>query len=242
MQAGWFTQLETQHGLPFGTEFYTFEYYFRSYSYSQTNIIIQPVTTTQFLIRSEIVFLASLVAIVATLTLAHVKVGSGSDTIGRLSTSRRSVITMQWLSDCAYTLTVWLSHLVVIFLIYIFYISLAPDELIYPNNLYRLFAMERYLYLLFPVLNPLSLIRMVSLVLAISFLPSLISRIIDSILEKGFAPGKLVLPTILIGLICWGYFSGSHAASLILCAIAALVGAFCFGVYLLGGGAANAKQ
>jgi len=83
---------------------------------------------------------------------------------------------------------------------------------------------------------------MFSLILAISFLPSLISGIIDSILEKDFTTGIFVLLTILIGLICWSYFSSAHIGSLILCVITALVGAFCFGIYFLGGGVANAKQ
>jgi len=228
MQAGWFTQLESQYGLPVGL--YTFEYYFRSNFYIDYGISIgnnvQPATTTQFLIRSEIVFTASLIAIVAALTLAHVKVNRGNDTIRRLSVSHRSVTTIQWLSDCAYTLTVWLSHLVVICLFYILYISLAPAELIYPNNLFRLFARERYLYFLFPVLNPLSLIRMLSLTLAISFLPSLISGIIDSILEKEFIPGMLAPAMISIGLICWSCFSSSHIGSLLLCLSSMLVSAF----------------
>jgi len=241
VQAGWFAQLETQYEYSTFTELYNFEYYFRSYSYNDYNISIQTTTTTQFLVRSEIMFIASLTAMVIVLAMAHYKATNGSDTIKRLSISHRSVKVMQWLSDCVYIFTIWLSHLVVIFAFYIVYLSLAPDELIYPNNLFLLFAKERYLYLLFPVLNPLSLIRMLSLILAISFLPSLISGIIDSILEKDFEFGMLVLPIILIGIISWSFLSSGHIASLILCAIAAFAGVFCFGVHLFGGGTANAK-
>ena len=243
MQAGWFVRQVAENGIIEYSEVYTFDYYFNSNNYiSREYDKPVPASTTPYLIRSEIIFLASLASIVLVLTAAHVRMRSGNDTMKRLSISHRSVIAMQWLSDFIYTLSLWFSHLAVIFLLHMVYVRLAPWDLVHQSNLYTLFAAERYLYMLFPVVNPLSLIRMFSLILAISFLPSLISGIIDSILEKDFFPGIFVLPTILTGLICWSYFSSSHTGSLILCVIAALVGAFCFYVPLLGGGVTNAKQ
>jgi len=243
MQAGWFVRQVAENGIIEYSEVYTFDYYFNSNNYiSREYDKPAPASTTPFLIRSEIIFLASLASIVIALTMAHVKMRSGNDTMNRLSISHRSVITLRWLSDFIYTLSLWFSHLAVIFLFHMVYVRLAPWDLVHPSNLYSLFTAERYLYMLFPVVNPLSLVRMFSLILAISFLPSLISGIIESILEKDFTPGIFVLSTILTGLICWSYFSSDHTWSLILCVIAALVGAFCFSVPLLRGGVANAKQ
>ena len=183
---------------------------------------------TSYLIRSEIVFLVSLIAIVLVLTLAHVKMNKGIDTIKRLSISDRSVKLMQWLSDCAYTLGIWLAHLAVIFLFYIFNMLFYHSNQIDPNRLYTIFASERYLYMLFPILNPLSLVRMLSLVIAISFLPSLISGIIDNILEKTFSIRNLFAPILLIGLIGLSYFTPGHGLSLIVCVIVMIVGVFCY--------------
>lgn len=196
----------------------------------------------RFLIHSEIVFLVSLIALVFALTLAHIKMDKGSDTLKRLSILSPRVKIMQWLSDYVYTLLIWLSHLVVIFLFYVIYISLTTAELVHPHYFYQLFARERYLYMLFPILNPLSLIRMLSLVLAISFLPSLISDIIENISGKEFSIGDLFMPILLIGLIGWGYFEPTHEWSLIVCVIAMIVGAFCYRAYLLKWEVINAES
>ena len=243
MQAGWFVRQVAENGIIEYSEVYTFDYYFNSNSYTSREYDKPvPASTTPFLIRSEIIFLTSLASIVLVLTAAHIRMRSGNDTMKRLSISHRSVIAMRWLSDFIYTLSLWFSHLAVIFLFHMVYVRLAPWDLVHPSNLYTLFAEERYLYMLFPVVNPLSLIRMFSLILAFSILPSLISSVIGRIQEKDFTPGIFVLSTILTGLICWSYFSSDHTWSLILCVIAALVGAFCFSVPLLRGGVANAKQ
>ena len=183
---------------------------------------------TSYLIRSEIVFLASLIVLVLVLSLAYVKVNKGIDTIKRLSISDRSVRLMQWLSDCAYTLGMWLAHLTVIILFYIFNVLYYHSDQMDLNRLYTIFACERYLYMLFPIMNPLSLVRMLSLVIAISFLPSLISGIIDNILEKTFSIRNLFAPILLIGLIGLSYFTPGHELSLIVCVIAMIVGVFCY--------------
>ena len=142
----------------------------------------------------------------------------------RLPVLGRSVKVMQWLSDFIYTLCIWLSHLVVIFLFYMIYNHFAPVELTYPQNFYSLFASERYLYMLFPVLNPLSLFRMLSLVLAVSFLPSLISSAFERIWDGESKAKAFLLAAIHIGLICWGYFASSHLMSMIACLVALTAG------------------
>ena len=231
MQKGWYSIQEsplirsTIYAVP--DETYTFEYFFRSYDNYFTGFPNN--STTPFLVRSEIIFLGSLIAIVLALTLAHIKARKSGGTINRLSLPIRSIRIMQWLSDCVYTLLIWLLHLVVIFLFYIVYVHSAPVELTYPQNLYTLFIHERYLYLIFPVLNPVSIIRMSSLVLAVSFLPSVISMVVDDILDgQGFSLGMLFQPGVLAGLICWGFFSSNHIWSTVACAAAMIVGFLCF--------------
>lgn len=219
-------------------EVYPFEYYFKSTDYSYRDNGVRDFTnsTTPFLIRSEIMFLISLAAMVLALTMAHVKINKGSDTIKRLPYLNSSVKVMQWMSDCAYVLLIWLAHLAVIFLFYVIYMFLAPIELKYPQNLYALFTGERYLYMLFPVLNPISLIRMLSLVLAVSFIPSFAFSIINDMSQKdsygdGIPYGNKIFRLILlIGLICWGYFASSHIWSIIVCIAAMVIGYFLTGL------------
>lgn len=236
MQKGWFA-MQTPHGGANGwstfNEIYTFEYYFKSYDYSlYSDNGAQALTdsTTPFLVRSEIVFLVSLVALVLALTMAHVKMNRGGDTIKRLPILSRSVKITQWLSDLVYTLFIWFAHLFVIFLFYMIYMHFAPAELAYPQNLYSLFAGERYLYMLFPVLNPISFVRMISLVTAISFLPSIISHIIDNLEDLG--KGELFIPILLVGLICWAYFQSGHVWSIVACLIAVITGILIYKFYL----------
>jgi len=112
----------------------------------------------------------------------------------------------------------------VIFLFYVIYNHFAPVGLTYPQNFYSLFASERYLYMLFPVLNPVSLVRMFSLVLAVSFLPSLISSVFEEVFDGESKAGALLLVGIHIGLICWGYYASSHVMSIIACLIALVAG------------------
>lgn len=233
MQKGWFA-MQTPHGGANGwstfNEIYTFEYYFKSYDYSlYSDNGAQALTdsTTLFLVRSEIVFLVSLVALVLALTMAHVKMNRGGDTIKRLPILSRSVKITQWLSDLVYTLFIWFAHLFVIFLFYMIYMHFAPAELAYPQNLYSLFAGERYLYMLFPVLNPISFVRMILLITAISFLPTLISSVID-----GFYVGNLFILILLVGLICWGYFASDHIGSIVICGIAMVASILFYRFYL----------
>ena len=175
----------------------------------------------QLLFRSESVFLFSLIALVAVLTLTHVKMNRGKDTINRLSIKNPSIKIMQWLSDFVYTILIWLSHLIVFFLFHLFYMYLAQNELIYLQNLYTLFASERYLYMLFPVLNPLSFVRMISLAIAVSALPCFISILIDDIKEP--ETPTFFVSTIVVGLIWWGYVESKHVYSIVICVIAATV-------------------
>jgi len=217
-QKGW-ASLRSQ--ITYGSEIYTFEYFFKSYDYSNYDFIPYPDSTTPYLIRSEPVFLVSLVSMVFALTLAHFKARTGGATIDRLSFSRRKVCVVQWLSDLASTLCVWLSHLVVIFLFYAVFTLFAPAGLKYPQNLYMLFASERYLYMLFPVLNPISLIRMLSLALAVSFLPSLISTAFEEHVSAYRIALALLYGGISVGTLYWGYSSSDQIWSLIACLIAA---------------------
>jgi len=231
MHKGWFAAQRLPGGEHYFDEVYTFDYYFKSYDYSNyRRNDVQPLSdsTTPFLVRSEVVFIASLFAMVVPLTLARQKAVKGDDTIKRIPLSDKSVYFMQWLSDFANTLCIWLLHLTVIFVFYILYICLAPSELTYPQNLYALFASERYLYMLFPVLNPVSLARMLPLVMAVSFLPSVISSFFEnSLLDLDL---KKTIPRVLLlaGLICWGCFDTGHVRSIVACAIAFVAGGLMF--------------
>lgn len=229
MQKGWFTT-QAPEGYSLFNEIYTFDYFFKSNQYGSGIRLTN--STTSFLLRSEIVFLISIVAMIFALILAHVKMNKGNETISRLPILNPSVKTMQWLSDFLYTLCIWLAHLVGIFVFYIIYTRLAPAELRYSQSLYQLFAGERYLYMLFPVLNPLSWIRMFSLMLAISFLPSLISKVIEDFEENDFSDDssgiRLLSIAPLIGFIGWGYFASSHLWSIIACMAAAVIGFLIF--------------
>lgn len=214
---GWFTvQFESIPILKLN-EIYTFEYYFMSYNYSNiySNYINASLSnsTTPFLLRSEIIFFMSIVAIVIALTISHIKMDSGSGTTGRLSLSDSSIKTMQWLSDFIHIVFIWLIHIIIIFLFYVIYMHFAPAELKYPQNLYMLFASEGYLYLLFPILNPVSLIRMISLITAVSFLPSIIADIFSD--TKEFSLKSLIMPILPAVLICLAFFASSHIWSII---------------------------
>ena len=78
-QKGWYTkQTPVEWGDHSFNEIYTFEYYFKSYKssdYGHYDGIEAYVTdsTTPYLIRSEPVFLVSLLGIVLALSLAHIK-------------------------------------------------------------------------------------------------------------------------------------------------------------------------
>jgi len=237
MQKGWFTVMEQPELLSL-TEIYDFQYYFSSYDYSsfsrffttnyQTGMHIEydskiflANSTTPFLIRSEIIFWCSVVSMVFALIPAHTKMNKGGETIRRLPVFRSTTIVMQWLSDFVYILSIWFSHLVVIFLFYLLYASLAPAQLISVQNLYSLFTGEYYLYMFFQVVNPVSIIRMVSLVLAISFLPSLVSYLL-------FDPDPLILKLtcllILIWMIYWSILPKGDLGGIFACAAAMMTG------------------
>lgn len=221
---------------------YTFAYFFKGDDYINAGNV-PFLDTTPYLIPSELVFPISLVSMVFALTLARFKVRKGGATLRRLSLPGRSIYIMQWLSDLVHTLCVWLLHLAVIFLFYTAYMRFAPAELTYPQNLYMLFASERYLYMLFPVLNPISLARMLPLVVAVSLLPSLISSAFESIYDSvadSHLPslgssvfesifgvdsnmGALVLVGVSVGVTCWGYFSSDRTWSPVICLFAMAV-------------------
>ena len=231
MHKGWFATHKMQGGELCINEVYTFEYYFRGSENSRRHLhSVDPLSgsTTPFLVRSETVFITSLFAMVIPLTLARQKARKSGDTLRRLSLSNKSIFVMQWLSDFANTLCLWLSHLTVIFAFYIVYICLAPIELTYPQNLYALFAGERYLYMLFPVLNPVSLARMLPLILAVSFLPSVISSFFENSLRDLDLKKTIPRVLFLIGLICWGYYDSWHVRSIIVCVIALVAGLIVF--------------
>jgi len=133
MQKGWYAEvprLEIEQPdaiYVYGSykETYTYEYYFIGYDFSQylKNGIetLTDSSTSHYLIRSEIVFFISLFCMTLALVIAHFKASNGGETLSRLSLSKRSIYVMQWLSDCIYTVHLWLSHLVVVFLFYLAY-------------------------------------------------------------------------------------------------------------------------
>ena len=218
IEAGWHVYDEVS---------YPFESYFKESSESPDwTINIKP-----YLIPSETVFLLSLFIMVLALTLAHVTMRKGCCIINRLPLPKRSVFFMQWLSDFFHTVCIWLSHLAVIFMFNIIYMHRVPIELAYSQNLYSLFAFERYLYLLFPVLNPIAFIRMIALMLSVSFLPAALSSFFEdiSVLRStgywhGFDLKVSGMSILLIGLILLGYYESGHLSSIITCSIAMIVG------------------
>jgi hypothetical protein len=243
MQKGWYAEVPGFYQeRPDGTydrgpyrEIYTFEYYFKGYDFSgYRKDDIEPLTaasTTHYLVHTEIVFLASLFGVVLALILTRFKLRKSDDTINRLSLSKRSIYIMQWLSDFLFILYVWLAHLASLFLFYLIYMHLAPAELTYPQNLYSLFAGERYLYMLFPVLNPISAVRMLSLVLSVSFLPSIVFFRIKVYRDNNINIHIILTVIMLVGgmlagLICWGFFQKGHVMSIIACASALVVALF----------------
>jgi hypothetical protein len=235
-QKDWYTEQAPVEwdGISF-YEIYTFEYYFKGIDYTIVSVNDTKTyvtnSTTPYLIHSEPVFLVSLLGIVLALSLAHIKTEK-NETMKRLPVLDRTAKVMQWSSDFIYTLCIWLSHLIVIFLFYMIYNHFAPVELTYPQNLYLFFATVRYLYMLFPVLNPISLVRMFSLVFAVSFLPSFISLAFGNILDRKSKVRTLLSVGIKIGLICWGYFASTHVMSIIACLIALAAGVFNFVNYI----------
>ena len=224
---GWFTTLEyrTTSGTMYENEIYNLGYFFQSFKSGFKDYPINfSNSTTPFLIRSEIIFFFSLIAVVVALTVANVKMNRNSYMLKRLSISSGSTKTIRCLSDCINIALMWFLHVGVIVIFSIIYSHFAPLELKDPQNLYRLFASERYLYLLFPVLNPISLIRMITLIIGISPLPYYISRIFNEKKDEGVSIGSIVVSVILIGLFCWCYFAKGHVMSLVICIITGCAG------------------
>ena len=211
---------------------YPFNFYFsNNYGSDYYGYSMLPNSVKPFVIRSETIFLISLFTMVLVLTLAHVKARKGRYIINRLPLSLRSVYAMQWLSDFVHVLCLWLSHLAVIFIFYMIYMYKAPAEFTYPQNLYTLFADEQYLYLLFPILNPISFARMFTLMFAVSVLPASLASFFEDISillspqhERWFDLGRAYMTMALIGLILWAYYESGHLSSITVCSIAMVVG------------------